>query len=142
MIDVKKLRATIDARTGVLKAAHANNLRKWNDNVAENKVAWRAAHNDAWRRAVDDISAVLDAGGVVTRDLLPGKGQHVWSEPYSFDGFGPKPRANDYQPPEDVQILIGALDLLDEDEVSHTALARVGINATIMGTVQRWLYRR
>lgn len=140
MIDVKKLREKITTHTEELKAAHKQRSEDWDEAMAASKVEWHDAYAVTWYRAIKVIKQKLDAGGVVERSDLPRGNSEYWTEPYTNDGIQ-RPRTSDYSAPEEVTMLLNGLDLFDTDEVSHTALGRVGINATVMGAVSRWLTR-
>jgi hypothetical protein len=142
MINVQKLRDKINARIGEERADFIQRTAEWADFIAWHQAEWVRAHKDEWTTATDRIDRALGHNRVVTSDMLPRASEKFWTEPWSDKLGQRKPPSGDYRPPSEVTQLLDALDLINEPEISHTALSKVGITSTVMGAASRWLAGR
>lgn len=145
MINVEKLRSKIEEKIALDRAEHEKQLFAWNRFLGDHKAAWNEKWGKAWLESTIEISRTITDGGVVTQDMLPGRHSGEWTYSVPFDDAeGNRRPASRFVVPMEFRQVLDALDLLDEKEVSHTALARVGINQTVMVRVSRYLsgYRR
>jgi hypothetical protein len=143
VINVAKLREKIEKHIADAQSAHQQRLDEWDAYIQRHKTEWNEQFGDLWIKTADDIPQVIRAGEVIVlRDLpqRPGGNLAVWEMPYQDDKGRRRPdRA--YTPPNELVQVLNALDLLDETEISHTALAKVGINGSVMSAVSRYLSR-
>lgn len=88
---------------------------------------WHAAHANAWLDSLPKIRAKIRKGLPVTDDDLPG--ERRYGSRYSAVFGGHKPRVYAFTPHADLTTLANVLDLLTDEEVTDTALARVGVRS-------------
>lgn len=138
MINVAKLKAKIEARIEELESEHQGRLTDWDEAVRESKQRWRDMYARQWSDAAVDISrSVIQNDGVVTSFMYPG---NTWSEPYR-DKLGRSKPEKIFRPPTELVQVLNALDMLDESEISHTALKFIGIMPADMAAVGKLLAR-
>lgn len=137
MINVQKLRAKIEKHIADAEATHQQRVDDWDAYIKRDQTKWLEKHGRAWLKAIEGVAKAVKDGQVVTSSMLP---DSRWSEPYQDEMSRRRPDREYWAPTELVQVL-DALDLLDATEVSHTALAKVGINASVMSAVSRYLSR-
>lgn len=143
MINVAKLRAKIEKHIADAEAAHQQLVDYWDAYTVRHKAEWNEKFGDAWLKVVGEIEQVITAGEVIVLRDLPrrsGGNLAVWEAPYQDDKGRRRPDRT-YKPPTELVQVLNALDLLDETEISHTALSKVGINASVMSAVSRYLSR-
>lgn len=145
MINLAKLRAKIEKHIADAEAAHQQRVDEWDAYLAQHKAEWNQEWGEVWLKAADEIAEVIRAGEVITTKELPRRpggynNPACYEEPYQDDKSRRKPDRT-YKPPTELVQVLDALDLLDAPEVSHTALAKVGINGSVMSAVSRYLSR-
>lgn len=143
MIDTARMRSKIEAYIASEKANHEQGLADWDAFIIRSKAEWVEKWGAEWQAAAERITERVRNGDVVTGDELPKErysSTATWSTPYQDDKGMRRPDAT-FRPPSELIRMLDAIELLDEPLVSHTALAKVGINPSVMGNVSRYLSR-
>jgi len=145
MINVQKLRDKINAKIEEDQQKAGERVDEWDAYLGEHRDEWVNTWGENWDTAARLILAKIKDRQVITEKDLPPWGSmrkqdRCYSEPYRFADGRDKPRAAVV--PTEITQLLDALELLDEAEISHTALAKVGVTSTVMGTASRYLAGR
>lgn len=145
MIDVKKLREKIAARNAEVEARSSKYADEWDAYLGEHREQWVAARGEQWYVSARLILKKINNREVITEKDVPphrygGDQDRFYSAPYRFADGRDKPRKA--QVPHEVTQLLDALDLIGEDEISHTALGKMGCNNQVMTAVSRYLAGR
>jgi hypothetical protein len=150
MINVAKFRAKIEEHIAAEKAAHAGRLKEWDAYLVRHKAEWIDEHGAGWLDTAKQITKKIKAGEVIRNDDVRSynnvhnnrhSSSRTWSAPYQDDQGRGRPDSV-YRIPTEVCQVLDALELIDEPEISHTALVRVGVNTKVMAAVSRYLTRR
>lgn len=96
---------------------------------------WNLDHHEEWAKAIPKIRAKLKSGnGVTGRDLPTSRygDRNTFSSRHGLVDT-PTPRA--YHVRADLKLIANVLDLITDDEVTDTALARLGVRPHVLRTL-------
>lgn len=131
------------------RARHDHEWTVWHDAVVAERARWITEYSDAWRASAETILSLVDNGQPVTRDALPTTSEFrsdvaTWSEPRHNLERPDHTRVRcpgDYQAPAELLALQSALELITDEEVSHSALGSIGISGATFGDALRAMGR-
>lgn len=130
--DVQKLREAtekaIAAERAVAQKYHDTAVARYNSDLAK----WEKTFAEPWAQAARLISRKLRAGKPVTFQDIPGD---EYGRRATFDARHPGDCPKGMS--DDLRIVRSALELLTDDTVTHTELAKLGVRASELRTVFR-----
>jgi hypothetical protein len=126
-----ELRAAVSAAIAQDKADQekyqAKRLTEYETELSE----WSTAHADEWLAALPKLRALIRKGLPITSGDLP-QDKRYGSRYTAIFGRDRKPAPGTYTPHADLVTMANVLDLLTDEEVTDTALARVGVRSTMI----------
>lgn len=127
------------------RARHDTAWQTWHDALVTERARWITEYGPAWAAAADKIRAAADNNEPITGDMLPRTSEWrsdiaTWDEPkHSLE----RPdhtrvrRPGDYRAPAELLAMRSALELITDEEVSHSGLAAIGVSgATFRDALQ------
>ena len=135
MIKTSELKAKIEKRIEERKAQQANRITIYEEKLSKSRVTWWATQGGLWEQAVKRMTDALEAGEPITVDLIPG-GRYANAETWAEPSGRP---ADTYEVPQAVEMLLAAIEVHGQDEITSTEFARLGISAEHMRTVTKFL---
>lgn len=145
MINTAQFRARIEKHIAETQKNHAQRVIDWDEFIVRHKKQWIEENGAEWQKFARSVTRLFNYGNPITQSMIPVKGRWndllVWSEPARDEQGRSRPERDNVTPLKLTRVL-EALDLLNEPEISPTALARVGIPAQLMAEVSVMLARK
>ena len=127
--------AVTDAMTSH-RSAHDQAVTDWEAGVARHRADWVARNSDAWAATARTIARKVKKGEPITRDDLPSDSRgfrssvETYDVPHSLDGI--RQPSSPYREPYELAALGKALDIITDDEITHSALRSLGITSATL----------
>lgn len=139
-IDRKQLRQAVTDALAEHKARHDQAIQRWESAVELDRKAWIDDHLPAWGETAKVIARKVRKGEPIVREDLPRERHGSSPLLYRQDDYslrlpsGEQVRRPDraYTAPYELSALGKALDVITDDEITHTALRSLGITGATL----------
>lgn len=116
-------------------ARYVRELRDWE----AKRDAWAERYASAWEAAGRKIAIKARKGLVVTLEDLPAVSGLGYRSAATFETSAPKEQ--DYDTPNELRILIAALNAFGEETVTSAALRELGVTGSTLGRAMQFIQR-
>lgn len=124
------LRYAVETAVAEGRQQHAEYVAKTVERYATESAVFAARWNVEWEKALPKIRKALREDRPISSAEVPNVGSGGYRNVAVYDEK--TPRNTDYEPHPDLRVVMNALDLIEETEVSDAQLQRLGVSSHVM----------
>lgn len=124
------LRYAVETAIAEGRQQHVEYVAQTTERYATESAKFAARWNPEWEKALPKIRKALREDRPISMAEVPKNGSGSYHNVAVYDVKAP--RNGDYEPHSDLRVVMNALDLIEETEVSDAQLQRLGVSSHVM----------